>query len=278
MSAQQDLSAQQINPDEEQGKRPDAGTPYLNSSDPHAELRMLSAGTPINEANAAVVLLHGRGLPADSVLPLWKPLSRPGVAYIAPEAAGKTWYPHSFLAPRETNEPALGSALRALDRVLDDLASVGIPPERTLLFGFSQGACVVVEYVVRRPKRYGGVGALIGGLFGPMGTALEYPGSLDGTPVFLGTSDPDGWVPPERVRETGQVLGRMGARVDLRIEPDAGHVVTQAGLGGVRALVERLARTSAPEPRLPWTPDRAASRPARGRVADRRRRIRPSAT
>jgi predicted esterase len=245
-------------------------------SDPHAKLRMLSAGSPLNEAAAAVVLLHGRGSRAESILPLWKPLSHAGVAYLAPQAAGKTWYPHSFLAPRESNEPALSSALRALDRVLGDLGSAGIPPERTLLFGFSQGACVAVEYAARRPGRYGGVAALIGGLFGPMGAPLQYSGSLEGTPVALCTSDPDRFVPAQRVRETADVLTDMGARVELRVEPGAGHVVTAAGLERARSLVRTLAGSAALEPRIASRPDRAAPRPAPSRAADRRRQIRPT--
>ncbi|HZD05939.1 MAG TPA: hypothetical protein VE173_13595 [Longimicrobiales bacterium] len=209
--------------------------------DPHADLRILSAGRPIPDAAAAVILLHGRGRGADSVLPLQEALAHPEVAYLAPEAGGRTWYPHRFLARLEENQPALGSAVRALDRLVDRLDAVGIPPERLMLLGFSQGACLAAEYAARRPRRYGGVVALIGGLFGPEGSPLaSYSGSLDGTPVFLCTSDPDPYVPPERVRETAEILGRLGARVDTCFQKDAGHVITERGLTGARRLVARL--------------------------------------
>lgn len=248
---------------------------YGGSSDPHADLRVICAGAPPAEAAVAVVMLHGRGSPAETILPYWKALARPDASYLAPRASERTWYPHSFLAPVDVNEPALGSALRAVDRLLGDLAAAGVPPERTLLFGFSQGACVALEYAARRPRRYGGVVALIGGLFGPMASTLDYRGSLEETPVFLCTSDPDPFVPPQRVRDTAAVLLEMDARVELRVERDAGHVVTETGLAGARALVEALGEVPATE-RLSSRPDRAAPRPQRALAEDRRQRIHPT--
>lgn len=216
-----------------------AMSPHIGD-DPHARLRILSMGRSMRDADAAVVLLHGRGQEAESMLPLVRAFQQPGLAYLAPEAGGRTWCPHSFEAPLEENEPALSSAIDALDRLIDRLAAAGVPPERTMLVGFSQGACLAVEYVTRRPRRYGGVVALIGGLFGPEGSPRDYSGSLDGTPAFLCTSDPDPHVSSRRVGETAEVLRRLGAVVRTRFQRDAGHVMTEEGIEGARELVEAL--------------------------------------
>ncbi len=156
------------------------------------------------------------------------------------QAAGNTWYPQSFLAPLEANQPHLDSALGKLESIVADLLARGVESERVALLGFSQGACLTCEFTARNPRRYGAVMALTGGLIGPTGTPSNYPGSLAGTPVFLGTSDPDPHVPFARVKETEGVFSRMGATVELRRYPGMPHTINEDELGACRALLARL--------------------------------------
>lgn len=199
--------------------------------------RVAAAGASLAAARAAMVLLHGRGAPAEDMLGLAGELGTAEVAFLAPEADGFTWYPNTFLAPLERNEPWLSAALETVARVLEDVAGGGVPIERTLLLGFSQGACLATEFAARNPRRFGGVIGLTGGLIGPPGTPRDYPGSLAGVPVFLGCSDVDPHIPLERVDETADVLDRMGATVDKRIYPGLPHTVNRDELDAVRALV-----------------------------------------
>jgi predicted esterase len=162
------------------------------------------------------------------------------VAYLAPQAAGNTWYPYSFLAPLEHNEPGLSSGLAVLADRLAQLGDAGIPPERTLILGFSQGACLAVEFAARHARRYGGVIGLSGGLIGPDGTPRDYAGSLDGTPVFLGCSDIDPHIPLARVEHSADVLALLGADVTTRLYPGMGHTINQDEIAFVRDLVQKL--------------------------------------
>jgi phospholipase/carboxylesterase len=212
---------------------------------PHRGQPVVTAGRPLAEADAAVVLVHGRGATAESILTLADELGRPEPAYAAPQAAGSTWYPYSFLAPIERNEPYLSSALELLESVLAKIEAAGIPPERTVLLGFSQGACLALEFAARHAQRFGGVVALSGGLIGPPGTRRDYAGAFDGTPVLLGCSDHDPHVPEERVHESAEVFRRMGAGVTERIYPGLGHTVNQDELSWVRDLLGTLARRAA---------------------------------
>ncbi len=189
-----------------------------------------------------MVMVHGRGATAESILELARELRHPELAFVAPQAAGYTWYPYSFLAPLERNEPGLSSGLARIGEVLDLLASVGIPAERTILLGFSQGACLTLEFAARNARRYGGIAGLSGGLIGPPGTPRSYEGSLAGTPAFLGCSDRDPHIPRERVDETAEVLRRMGAEVTERIYPALGHTVNEDELEQVRRMMEGLQR------------------------------------
>lgn len=203
-------------------------------------IQLLAAGTPLDRARGAVVLIHGRGASAESILGLAGELQTDGLALLAPQAPGGSWYPHSFLMPLDQNEPHLSAALATVGATLDELAAAGIPAARTVLLGFSQGACLATEYAARNARRYGGVVALSGGLIGPDGTPRDYPGTLDGTPVFLGCSDSDFHIPLARVEESGAVLGALGGAVDQRIYPGMGHTVNRDELAAVQALLDAL--------------------------------------
>ena len=206
----------------------------------HADQPTRTAGAPLDRAEAAVLMFHGRGASAESILSFAEEFDATGVAYVAPQAARNTWYPNSFMAPMEQNEPWLSAALETAERAVADIEDAGIPPEKLLLLGFSQGACLASEAVARNARRYGGLAALSGGLIGPEGTPREYEGSLDDTPVFLGCSDRDPHIPLDRVHETTQVLEALGADVDERIYEGMGHTVNPDELAAVDELVTDL--------------------------------------
>jgi predicted esterase len=190
-------------------------------------------------------MVHGRGASARDILSLAPVLDRAGFACVAPQAAGGTWYPNSFLAPLASNEPWLSSALAALGEAQSQLQAAGLGPERTILLGFSQGACLVLERTARNPARYGGIAGLSGGLIGPPGTPREYGGSLAGTPVFLGCDEADPHVPADRVRETAAVLERMGASVNARLYRGLGHTVGADEIAAVREMMDSVRATGA---------------------------------
>src|SRR2546430_5132444 len=150
---------------------------------------VLTAGEPLDKAKAAMIMVHGRGASAEDILSLSGELNQPGFAYLAPQAAGYTWYPNSFLAPIASNEPGLSSGLAVIASLLAKLAEAGISPERTILLGFSQGACLTLEFAARNARRYGGLAGLSGALIGPDGKPRDYPGSLARNPVLLRCSD-----------------------------------------------------------------------------------------
>jgi predicted esterase len=171
------------------------------------------------------------------MLALADEIDRPGVAYLAPQAARRSWYPNSFMAPIDQNEPELTSALQVVDDTLARIAEAGPPEEQVVLLGFSQGACLAAEYAARHPQRYGGVVALSGGLIGPDGTDFDHEGPLDGTPVFLGCSDQDPYIPLERVEETATVFRRLGATVTKRIYEGMAHTTNDDEIQFVRTLL-----------------------------------------
>ncbi|HEY8600381.1 MAG TPA: alpha/beta hydrolase [Thermomicrobiales bacterium] len=203
-------------------------------------IQLLVAGEELARARGAVVMVHGRGASAESILGLAESLQTAGLALLAPQAAGGSWYPYSFLAPLEQNEPSLSAALATIGATLDAVAAAGVPAERTVLLGFSQGACLALEYAARNARRYGGVVGLSGGLIGPDGTPRDYAGSLGDTPVFLGCSDVDFHIPQARVIESAEILRGLGGTVEMRIYPGMGHTVNEDELEAVQGILDRL--------------------------------------
>jgi predicted esterase len=206
-------------------------------SDPHAGQPVMRHGPNARDARLVVILLHGRGAGARDIMTLAPQFSAADIAYIAPQAAGSTWYPQSFLAPIPQNEPWLGSALGVVAGLVDDLQQQGIGSERLAIMGFSQGACLTLEFAASHARRYAAVAAFTGGLIGPPGTPRDYVGTLAGTPVFIGSSDVDPHVPLDRVHESTAVLRGMGAIVDERIYPGMGHTINAEELAAVDALL-----------------------------------------
>ena len=208
-----------------------------HTNDPHGNQPVLRHGPDARRARIAMVLVHGRGASAEDILTIAEALRLDDVLYVAPQAAGHTWYPYSFLSPMEQNEPGLTSGLNRISSLIDELRHQGLPPERVGLMGFSQGACLSLEYAARHARRYAAVIGLSGGVIGPPGTPRDYAGSLDGTPVFLGCSDIDPHIPLARVHETADVCRALNGVVDERIYPGMGHLVNEDELGAVRALL-----------------------------------------
>jgi phospholipase/carboxylesterase len=212
----------------------------LRSAGPHNGQPVAQSGVAIDRARSAMVLVHGRGDSAPGILQLADVLSVPGMAYLAPQAGGNTWYPNRFLAPIATNEPWLSSALEGLGNLLEQIEAAGVSPARTVLLGFSQGGCLALEFAARHPRRYGALVGLSGGLIGPPGTIWPRAGSLEGTPVFLGCSDVDAHIPASRVMESAEVLRSIGGDVNAVLYPGMDHTVSQAEVEEVRRLIAPL--------------------------------------
>ncbi|BBE74121.1 alpha/beta hydrolase [Oharaeibacter diazotrophicus] len=211
---------------------------------PHAGQRVHATGAALGTAPVAMILLHGRGATARDILMLAGAFEREDVSYLAPQAAGHQWYPLRFVEPTARNEPALSAALAVVDDLVADVAAAGVPPERTVVLGFSQGACLATEYAARRPRRYGGIVGLSGGLIGSDAEVTAHAGDLAGTPVILGCSDVDSHIPLTRVKATSKVLAGLGADVDETIYPGMGHGIVEDEVRRVRALLDALARTA----------------------------------
>jgi predicted esterase len=212
---------------------------------PGRTVTIATAGPPLKDARAAVVLLHGRGGSADDILSLAGALRQNDLAYVAPQAPAHTWYPQSFLAPLEQNEPDLSRSLAIVAAVVNDLAGRGIAADRVALIGFSQGGCLVLEFAARNPKRYAGIAGLSAALIGPPGLTRDYRGSLAGTPVFLGCSDVDSHIPLDRVHVSAQVLTAMNAAVTEHIYAGMGHTINHDEVAHVRRLLESVSRAHA---------------------------------
>jgi glyoxalase family protein len=205
---------------------------------------LLRGGAESPGVRAALILIHGRGASAEDIFSFGEEVTAglDGVAILAPQAAGSVWYPQRFLVPTELNEPALGSALAVIEKLVGDLGREGIAPERIIIGGFSQGACLSLEFAARNPRRYGAILGLSGALIGVPGSPRALPGSLAGTPVYLGCSDCDAHIPLESVEEADEVLRRLGGKVTKAIFQGMGHTVNREEVAAVRAMVADVAK------------------------------------
>ena len=208
-----------------------------DADDPHAGQPIRTAGASPAEADAAVVLVHGRGARADGMLQFAQEFHHDGVHYVAPQAQRGTWYPNRFVAPIERNQPHLDSALSHLERAVSEARSGGLPAEKVILVGFSQGACLVSEFVARTPRRYGGLVLLSGGLIGQEGTDFDYEGDVGGMAFFLGVSDDDPHIPMSRAEETVAVFERLGADVRFDRYEGRGHGIFEEEIAYLDELV-----------------------------------------
>lgn len=204
---------------------------------PHVSEPILRAGLPVSEADAILILLHGRGGSALDILALGRALASPDCAFLAPQAAQHTWYPHSFLAKREQNEPWLSSALDKVEQAVDEALAEGAARSRIFIVGFSQGACLATEFVARHPIRYGGLLAFTGGLIGPLEEPIQLSGDLAGTPVLLSAGDPDPHVPWVRVEQSAELLRSIGGDVTLQRYPGKPHSIDRIEIETARQLV-----------------------------------------
>lgn len=205
---------------------------------PHLTQPVYSTGAKLEEASGALILLHGRGATAADILSLSTYLDFAQLAYLAPQAEGYTWYPNRFLAPTDQNEPYLSAALSKIDALVKEVETHEIPVEKIFLGGFSQGACLASEYVIRNPRPYGGLLVFSGGFIGPLGMQRQPNGDLQGMPAFLGCSDRDPHIPLSRVQETASLLEAMGARVTEKIYPNLGHTIINDEIEAARTLIE----------------------------------------
>jgi phospholipase/carboxylesterase len=209
-------------------------------TEPHQDQPLVTAGAPLDVADAALVLVHGRGATAQSIVQMADEFHHHGVAYFAPQAARNTWYPNAFTAPVETNEPGRSSGLQAVDDAVTEANDAGVPTERVIILGFSQGACLASEYVARNPRRYGGLAVLSGGLIGESIDPRDYEGNLEGTPVFLGCSEADLHIPEERVHESAERFEQLNADVTKRLYEELGHGINQDETEHVSEMVAEL--------------------------------------
>jgi predicted esterase len=208
---------------------------------PHDRQPLLRAGADDANARAAMIMIHGRNAGPANILDLVRVLDRSDFAYLAPGAAGGTWYPYSFMAPREQNEPGISSGLAVIESIASDLLAEGFESHQIVLLGFSQGACLTAEFSIRHPRRYGGVMVLSGGLIGPPGSSWDdVTTPLDGTPVFLGCSDRDAHIPAERVLESEVVFRRLGADVTRKLYPGMGHTVIADEIEHVQRVMDSV--------------------------------------
>lgn len=204
---------------------------------PHRNQPVVSSGRDLQSASGALILLHGRGASAEDILSLGDELGSAEFAYLAPQAAGHTWYPHSFLSPLESNEPWLSSALELVGNIVERAIAAGTASDRIFIAGFSQGACLATEFVARNAKKYGGLIAFTGGLLGPEKTKFRYSGDLQGMPCFLGSGDPDPHVPWWRVKESAEELTKLGGTVTLRHYPGMPHTIREDEIAEARKIL-----------------------------------------
>jgi predicted esterase len=207
---------------------------------PHGGQPIEWAGAPLGDSPAVVIAVHGRGASARNILDLAKRFDRPALTYAAPAAASNTWYPYTFLSPIEQNEPGISSGLEVLRQLVDTIIERGVRKDHIVLMGFSQGACLSSEFLVRNADGFGGLLAFSGGLIGPPGTAWNSPASFRQTPVFLGCGEVDSHIPKARVLESASVFERMNADVTCRLYPDLGHTINEDEILFARTMLDRL--------------------------------------
>jgi predicted esterase len=207
---------------------------------PHQSTPVLKGGVDSSEADAAMILIHGRGATADSILTLVNEFDTDkNLTLRAPQASQNTWYPYSFMAPSENNEPNLSSALKKIHDIVQDLIKEGFSEETIYLLGFSQGACLISEFVARHPKKYGGLIALSGGLIGTGNSVNKqhYEGDLKETPIFMGCSDVDAHIPKERVNESEEIFKELNARVTKKLYPGMGHTINRDEIDHINEMI-----------------------------------------
>jgi len=210
------------------------------ASDPHRGQPVLQAGAGLAAARVAMIMVHGRGADAADILSLAEIFARDDIIYLAPQAAGSTWYPYRFFEPVVRNEPYLSSALRVIDGLVGWLGERNMPAEKVVIIGFSQGACLALEFAAREPRRYGGVIGFSGGLIGANVAPGVYTGFLNATPVLLGCGDTDPHIPLARVRETAEVMRGLGAQVTERIYPGLGHTINEDEIAHALAVLNTI--------------------------------------
>lgn len=200
-------------------------------------------GASFSESKAFVLSLHGRNQSPETILEVADRIGHEGVHYAAPQAFQNSWYPQGFMAPIGKNEPNLTYALEVCRAIVEQWTEKGVPPEKIVLMGFSQGACLASEFAIRHPRRYGGILIFTGGLIGPESTNWPIKGSFDGTPVFLGTSDVDDWVPVERVHESAAMFIKMGAKTEKRVYKGMDHLVNDDEIEAARKMIKQILDT-----------------------------------
>ena len=208
---------------------------------PHGREAVVARGRALGQGRVVVIMVPGRGAGPLNILDLAPAIGHPDATYLAPTAAGGTWYPTGFMSPMAQNEPGITSGISVVHGLLDDAIAAGVPAERVVLLGFSQGACLACTAAQRRPARYGGVVALSGGLIGPPGTAWSEQGTFGGAPAFFGCSDVDGHIPAGRVRESAALFERMGASVTATLYPGMGHAVNDDEIRIAREIIATAA-------------------------------------
>lgn len=211
---------------------------HTNFNGPHQGQNIIHAGADLSAAKAVMIMIHGRGASAQSILGLAGEFENVDeITFLAPQAANHTWYPYSFLAPTDQNQPGLNSGLQAIYDVVSGVESKGFSTDKIFLLGFSQGACLASEFAARHPAKYAGVIALSGGLIGNSVDPSQYNGDMKGTPVFLGCSDIDPHIPEERVQDSAKVFNRLGASVQKNIYPGMGHLVNEDEIKHIQELI-----------------------------------------
>lgn len=212
---------------------------YKKIIGPHQNQPVLCAGDSVEKAKAVMLMIHGRGAAAESILTLADEINVDGIAYLAPQASSNTWYPYSFLSPIEMNEPGISSGLKLIDSMIGELKAKGFKSDQIFILGFSQGACLGLEYTARNAGNVGAVFGLSGGLIGPPGTSRNYLGAFDGTEVFLGCSDIDPHIPVDRVDETEKVFTSMNASVTKRIYEGMGHSINLDEINYINSFLKK---------------------------------------